>query len=226
LAAWEDYLANDNDGRPVVFIGHSQGAAMLIRLLRSQIDPDPAVRARLVSAIILGGNVVVPTGRTVGGSFAHIPACTSGTQTGCVIAYSSFPSRPPADSEFGRPGQGVSLQSGQRATKGLQVLCVNPAALTGGVGTLAPYFVATAGGSAAPWVTYPDLYTAQCRQAAGASWLEVRADGSSQDVRPRVSEELGPQWGYHLDDVNLALGNLVADVGSQVAAYEAAHTHS
>ena len=35
LSAWKDYLAHYNDGRPVIFIGHSQGAAMLIRLLRS-----------------------------------------------------------------------------------------------------------------------------------------------------------------------------------------------
>ena len=30
--------------------------------------------------------------------------------------------------------------------------------------------------------------------------------------RPVVSESLGPDWGYHVDDVNLALGDLVADV--------------
>src|ERR1039458_3676212 len=28
LAGWNDYLAHFNDGRPIVFIGHSQGAAM------------------------------------------------------------------------------------------------------------------------------------------------------------------------------------------------------
>ena len=29
----------------------------------------------------------------------------------------------------------------------------------------------------------------------------------------------GPLWGYHLNDVNLALGNLVTDVGLEEAAY-------
>ena len=42
LAGWRDYLAHDNHGRPFVLIGHSQGAAMLIRLIRSQIDANPA----------------------------------------------------------------------------------------------------------------------------------------------------------------------------------------
>ena len=40
LAGWKDYLAHDNDGRPVIFIGHSQGAANLIKLLRSQVDDN------------------------------------------------------------------------------------------------------------------------------------------------------------------------------------------
>ncbi len=33
-----------NDGRGVVVIGHSQGAAILIALLRQKVDDDPAVR--------------------------------------------------------------------------------------------------------------------------------------------------------------------------------------
>ena len=37
------------------------------------------------------------------------------------------------------------------------------------------------------------------------------ATGAS-DTRPLVTE--GPDWGYHAEDVNLALGNLVADVAS------------
>ena len=69
----------------------------------------------MVSAIIAGGNVAVPIGRDVGSTFKHLPLCTSTGQTSCVIAYSSFPELPPADSLFGRPGQGVSLQSGQTA---------------------------------------------------------------------------------------------------------------
>ena len=100
LSGWKDYLAHDNDGRPIIFIGHSQGAAMLIRLLRSQIDPNAQLRKRMVVAIILGGNVQVPTGRTVGGSFRNIPTCASPRATGCVIAYSTFGSRPPVDVEF------------------------------------------------------------------------------------------------------------------------------
>jgi hypothetical protein len=224
LSGWKDYLAHDNDGRPIVFIGHSQGAAMLIRLLQSQIDPDPSLRKLVVSAIILGGNVQVPTGAEVGGTFQNIPACQSARQTGCVIAYSSYSSPPPPTSLFGRPGQGVSLQSGQTATTGQQVLCTNPADLAGGSGPLDPYFPTasspTPGVSVTtPFVEYPDLYTAQCESSGGATWLQVNAIGAPGDTRPRVSAALGPTWGLHLDDVNLALGNLIDIVGQETAAY-------
>ena len=225
LAGWRDYLAHDNDGRPVVFIGHSQGAANLIELLRSQVDDDAALRNRMVAAVILGGNVQVAVGKTRGGTFAHIPACTATGQTGCVIAYSSFSATPPADSLFGRPGQGVSLQSDQRTRKGQQVLCTNPAALgSKGTAPLTPYFVSTSRRAGAHWVTYPGLYTGTCESKGGATWLQV--DSQPGDSRPKVAATLGPEWGLHAYDVNLALGNLVDDVGAAEAAYAAKHPAS
>jgi hypothetical protein len=224
LSGWEDYLAHDNHGRPVVFIGHSQGAAMLIRLLQQKIDPNPRQRKLMVSAIILGGNVTVPVGKTVGGSFKHVPTCTSAHQTGCVIAYSSFGSPPPAFSLFGRPGTGVSMLSNQTATAGLQVACVNPVDFSSQPAPLRPYFLtATASVTgvdvSTPWETFPGLYTAQCESQSGATTLQVTADHASSDPRPVVAASLGPIWGYHLDDVNLALGNLVSAVRAEESAY-------
>ena len=224
LAAWEDYLARDNHGRPIVFIGHSQGSAMLIKLLQTQVDPSPSLRRRMVSAILLGGNVQVPTGRVVGGTFRNIPACSAATQTRCVIAYSSFGSAPPANSLFGRAGLGVSLLSGQGGAGSQQVVCVNPVTFSSRVGRLQPYFLSATTKSTSvrvltPWVTFPGLYTTQCRQSRGASWLQVSATPVATDPRPTVSASLGPLWGYHLDDVNLALGNLVVDVALQESAY-------
>jgi hypothetical protein len=156
----------------------------------------------------------VPAGRLVGGTFKHIPACGRLGETGCVIAYSSFPSTPPADSLFGRPGQGVSLQSGQTAKRGLQVVCVNPAALSGGPATLAPVFPSLLRAASTPWVSYPGLYTARCEQGDGASWLNVTKATGPADHRPTVSEEGGPAYGYHVWDLSLAQDNLVSDVAA------------
>jgi hypothetical protein len=224
LSAWKDYLAHDNHGRPIVFIGHSQGSSVLIKLLQTQVDPSPSLRRRMVSAILLGGNVQVPVGRVVGGTFRNIPACRSASQTRCVIAYSSFGSPPPANSLFGRAGRGVSLLSGQGGAGSQQVVCVNPVTFSTGVGRLQPYFLSATARTTGvrvltPWVTFPGLYTAQCRQSGGASWLQVTATPVPADPRPTVSASLGPTWGFHLDDVNLALGNLVVDVGLQESAY-------
>ena len=212
--AWTDYLSHDNDGRPIVFIGHSQGAAMLTMLLRNQVDNDPQLRSRLISAIVLGGNVTVPVGKDVGGTFAHIPACQSPTQTGCVIAYSTFSTPPPADSLFGIPGQGVSLQSHQTAKSGLQVVCVNPGAVgaTGQV-PLHPYFPVT--GQPRLGHLPRAVHRPVRAPEAARSWLQVDTANIPGDRRPKVSPDLGPTWGLHVYDVNLALGDLINDVGQQ-----------
>jgi hypothetical protein len=189
---------------------------MSILLIERLIDEVPALRSRLLLAIILGGNVEVPTGKLAGGSFKNVPGCNRLGETGCVIAYSSFPSTPPAGALFARPGQGVSLQSGQTATHGLEVLCTNPAALAGGSATLDPYFPSL-GSEPTPWVTFPGLYNARCEQAGGASWLDVTKATGASDHRPTVTEHDGPLWGYHADDVNLALGNLLSDVAAAEA---------
>ena len=217
LSDWQYYLAHDNAGRPIIFLGHSQGAAMLIRLISEQIDPNPALVKRTVVAILAGGNLQVPTGGTVGATFKHISLCTSLAVTGCAIAYSTFGSPPPSDSLFGRPGTGVSLMSLETTSSGQQVACVNPAAISGGSGPLSPYFRV---GGAVPWVTYPNLYTASCMTSGGATWLQVNATHLSGDTRPAVKATLGPTWGYHVYDVNLALGNLVSDVAMLESAYK------
>ena len=205
LAAWQDYLVNDNHGRGVVFLGHSQGAGVLIQLLRQTVDPNPKVRQLLVSAVILGGNVTVKRGSDIGGDFQHIPACRATTQTGCVIAYSSFAAAPPPATQlFGRPGTGP--RAGQAQDSDRQVLCVNPAAPSGGSAPVTSYFptlrfpglLGTVAGpvpkAATTWVSYPDRYMAQCTTANGATWLQITPvaerppTGRDPDPRP----DLGP----------------------------------
>lgn len=234
--AWRDYLAHDNHGRGVVLIGHSQGAGMLTRLIKQEIDGKPKVRRLLTSALLLGGNIVVPHGRDVGGDFKHIPACRAATQTGCVVAYSTFDHAPPANAIFGRVDAGFNHVHGDTPTKS-EVLCVNPAALRGGKATVHAYFPAHLDlgvlGASFPagaldfaptgWVSFPGLYRAECRTENGASWLQVDDQRAPGDVRPALIDTLGPTWGLHLVDVNITEGDLVKLVGHQAAAW--AHKH-
>jgi hypothetical protein len=226
-SAWRDYLRHHNRGRGVVLIGHSQGTYMLRQLVKSEIDRRPKVRRRLVSALLLGGNVLVKKGRDSGGDFRHIRACRAARQVGCVIAYSAFYGTPPADSRFGRATDRLGLVA-DPATQ--EVLCTNPAALGGGSGELEPYFStapfagplgAVTGKPPASvssrWISVPGQYRASCRRAGGAVWLGVTA--APGDPRPAVTESLGHTWGLHLYDVNLPLGNLVDVVRRQAGAY-------
>jgi hypothetical protein len=225
--AWRDYLRRHNRGRGVVLIGHSQGTYMLRELVRREIDRRPRVRRRLISALLLGGNVLVRKGRRAGGDFRNVPACGRPRQTGCVVAYSAFSETPSASAIFGRATTRFPGASGDPSEQ--EVLCTNPAALRGGSAVLETLFrtVRFPGliGAVAdeppdaptPWAAIPRRYTARCRSEGGASWLHVSAIPG--DPRPAVSQTLGPDWGLHLYDMNLALGDLVALVRRQAAAY-------
>jgi hypothetical protein len=141
-AAWRYYLAHDNGNHGIVLIGHSQGSSILIELIRREIEGTP-LQSRIVSAFLIGapGGILVPRGRDAGGTFARIPICRAATQTGCVVAYSSFRNTAPpaASTRFGRSDDST-----------LVAACTNPAALGGGEAALNGYFDAT-GGTALPF---------------------------------------------------------------------------
>jgi hypothetical protein len=234
LTAFEEYLARYNDGRGFVLIGHSQGSAMLEQLIKEQIDPNPALRKKLVSAILLGGNVLVPKGKPVGAMFKNVPACENAAQTHCVVAYSSFLEEPPNPSYFGRVAS--PLLGGTVSEEELEndeVLCVNPSLLVQSnhagpllryestepfPGLLGEYVKAPK--ASTPWVAYPGQYTGQCERANGATWLQLTDVGGPQDKREQIEEVLGPLWGTHLEDVNVALGNLVGLTAIEAGAYQ------
>ncbi|MGH2873722.1 MAG: DUF3089 domain-containing protein [Solirubrobacteraceae bacterium] len=223
-AAFETYLHRYSHGRGFVLIGHSQGSFVLEQLIAKTIDRNAALRRRLVSAILLGGDVLVKRGRETGGSFRHVPACRSADALGCVIAFSTFDAPVPADSLFGRT-----------TVAGDQVLCTNPGALGGGPAVLDPIFpsapfapgtlIAAAIGLlhvtqpsvATEWVSEPGAYAARCSSVGGASVLQITPRGGAQLPTPSPDAA----WGLHLLDAQIALGNLLADVRSEAAAYAA-----
>jgi Protein of unknown function (DUF3089) len=222
-AAWKEYLARYNKGRGFVLIGHSQGTSRLIGLIQKQIDGNRAVRRRLLSAILLGGNVTVRKGSDRGGSFKNIAACRSSTQLGCVVAYSSFNATPPDDSIFGRA-----------ADPNQEVLCTNPAALGGGSATLdsiipsKPYARGSLIGAGIqllrfplPKVSTPFLeataaFSAQCETGNNANVLQV----TSLPGTPTPTPSPSASWGLHLMDMNVAQGDLVKLVRSEAKAFE------
>ena len=224
--AWNYYLDHDNKGRGFILVGHSQGSFILDELIRKEIDGKP-VQSRMVSAILLGATLSVPRGKDVGGSFQHIPLCHSASQTGCVITYVSFRSTvpPPENTRFGRV-----------ADPQMVAACTNPAALAGGRGELHGY-LSTDGRTIVgttkpkpwvtpdrpietPWVSVPGLLTAECKSNESATYLEVTVHADPSGARTGdIIGDLTPDWGLHLVDFNIAMGNLVDIVGEQVKAW-------
>jgi hypothetical protein len=230
--AWNHYLQHDNQGRGVVLIGHSQGSFVLAELIRREIDGKP-IQSRLVSAILMGATMMVPKGRDVGGTFKNIPVCKAAAQTGCLITFVSFRSTmpPPANTLFGRA-----------ASPELAAACTNPAALGGGSGQLhaylngdgrtvvgpgpRPQWVAPDRAFETPYVSVPGLLTAECKTNEHATYLEVTVHGNPADPRTDdiggdlgAGKQIQANWGLHLIDVHLAIGNLVDIVGQQTRAY-------
>lgn len=229
-AAWRDYLAHDNHGRGVVLISHSQGTWMLRRLITGEIDPKASERRLLVSGLLLGGNVTVAKGKDVGGDFKHVRACRSSTQTGCVVAYSTYDQTPPPNTIFGGSTASDAFW-GITPKSGTQVLCTNPAALGGGSAKLDGYIPTTSfpgvlGAEAkletgdlpkvpTPWIHIRNGYTAHCSSAGGAHVLRVQEVPGGRHLNP----EPDATWGLHLSDAFIAQGNLVDLVERQTAAY-------
>ena len=233
LDAWNYYLEHDNKGRGVVLIGHSQGSGVLTQLIKSEIDGKP-IQSRTVSALLLGTSLPVPKGKDVGGAFKSMPLCHSATQTGCVITYASFRANipPPANSRFGKV-QGENMVSA----------CTNPAALGGGSGELHAYLGSKGSGLTSseaaprpwvnppqeintPFVSVPGLLTAECVSNDKGSYLAITVHGNPEDPRTDdipgdivVGGQVFADWGLHLIDVNLAIGNLIDIVGQESKAY-------
>jgi hypothetical protein len=230
--AWRHYLEHDNRGRGVVLIGHSQGSYILGELIRQEIDGKPA-QSRLVSALLLGATMSVASGKYIGGSFQKIPLCQKQGQVGCVVTYVSFRSTspPPANTRFGKVTE-----------PGLVGACTNPAALGGGTAPLHAYLAAEGrtitGTSTAPkwvvperaidtpWVSVPGLLSARCTSNEHATYLEITVNGNASDPRTDniygdlgVGTQILTDWGLHLVDVNLGMGNLVEIVKQQSRAW-------
>jgi hypothetical protein len=226
VAAWRDYLANRNQGRPFVLIGHSQGTLHLIQLIAREIEPNPAVHARMRLAILPGFNVLVPEGKLVGGDFKKTPLCSKPAQTGCAIAWTSYREKnaPPAGAIFGF------------ATKpGMTVACVNPArpGTKGWVGLDSywparssypvpggPFSWSAEGDPPTPWVHVKGLNSGRCVNDGPRGYFSVRTNADPGDKRTdRIGGEVGaaglfiPGWGMHLADTSLVQGDLVRLVG-------------
>lgn len=230
-AAWQDYLRRDNKGRGVVLIGHSQGSSILKQLIAGYIEGQP-IQRNIIAAYLPGTNLAVPAGQAVGGDFKSMPICTKAGQYGCAVTYVTFraDAPPPENSRFGKVPQ-----------PGMVAACVNAAALNGGKAVTDAIFGATGAGTASatqpgwasvgpavttPFVKVPGLISAECVQRNGFGYLAVTVNADPKD--PRTDTIVGDvvangtilkDWGLHLIDMPVEMGNLVELADAQAKAW-------
>lgn len=206
--AFLHYMGSYNHGRKVVLIGHSQGAEMVVRLLRNYFDNDPQLRARLLFGMPIGGTVQAPIGRTAGATFRNLPYCTRNGERGCIIAYNSY-----------RRSAG-SFSHIEEAAPGNEMICVNPASI-GQPGrsvflqTYVPQHsdLVTVDGVATPFVRYRDLYSGRCASDNGYRYLEITQAPNPTGLRkpPLDLDEwkFGTKMGTHIADLQFTQGDLI-----------------
>ena len=101
--AFEYYLKNFNEGRPIIIASHSQGSLHAIRLLKEFFDDKPLTK-KLVCAYIVGYQIEK-------NAFKKLPLGNRPDQTNCFVGWRSYAK--------GEIPKGVALENGNS-------LCVNP----------------------------------------------------------------------------------------------------
>jgi hypothetical protein len=208
LAAFDWFIAHADKHRPIVLVGHSQGAYLLLRLLKERVAGTP-LAGRIAAVYIAGW----PVSKTHDLPLMGLAACSGPAQAGCIMSWQSYgePAAPPRI----LPGfvAATALDGGNRLD--VPPLCTNP--LTGGAPGAAP--ASANHGTFAPSedlasaTLRPGLVPAQC-DANGLLLI-----GDPPDLGPFVL----PGNNYHVYDIMLFWQNLREDVRERVAVWRQAH---
>jgi len=86
LAAFDNYMATRNEGRPFILAGHSQGAMHVMSLIKDRISGTVA-STQMIAAYALGWTV---SNRHEISRFENVHACESANDTGCIVSWMSF----------------------------------------------------------------------------------------------------------------------------------------
>lgn len=81
-SAFEFYMSNYNNGRPIVIASHSQGSTHAKRLLKEFFDNKPLAN-KLVAAYVVG-MAIDPS------DYSQLKACATPNATGCICAWRTY----------------------------------------------------------------------------------------------------------------------------------------
>jgi hypothetical protein len=202
--AFDYFLAQAGEDKPIVLAGHSQGARHVLELLRERIAGTP-VQDRIAMVYAIGWPVSVDHDMPALG----LRPCMTEEQAGCIMSWSSF-------GEPAHPGQWLEHYRGSpgfdsRPRGDSKILCTNP--ITGTAGGQAP-------ASTNLGTLVPDEKLQSGELVPGA--VPARCDrrgllliGDPPELGPYVL----PGNNYHVYDIPLFWRNVQADVNRRVSAW-------
>ena len=200
-AAFLYYLENDNQGRPILLAGFSQGADLCLRLLKDCFA-DPAVNDLLVACYAIGWRIT----QEELAAYPHLRFAEGKQDTGVIIAFNS---------------EAEDVNDSLLVPAGTKSLCINPLNWrTDGVPA------DKAENLGACFTDYSGAIVTEIPQLTGAYIDETRGTLKVPDVNPEDYPpvlSLFDQGVYHLYDYQFFYRNLQENVGERLAAYLASH---
>lgn len=205
--AFTAFLARRTPGRPFLLAAHSQGAALLSRLLTRRVSATP-LRDQLVAAWIIGSGL---THEGLARDAPDVPACAGPLDVGCVVAWN-------ARSPDNKPG-GIELWY----PAGEHRVCTNPLS---GVGEGGPVPASADLGAVFLQSPKPTLRPGLADAACVDGTLRVQLHGKvPRDLPSRILDWAMGAGNYHPIEYELFWSNIRANAAERVGAWESTHPH-
>ncbi|MGA9581794.1 MAG: DUF3089 domain-containing protein [Allosphingosinicella sp.] len=204
-AAFEQFLEEAPQDRPIILAGHSQGSLHLMRLLAERVAGKPVAK-RVVAAYVIGWPVSV----TADLPSLGLPACGKREQAGCVVSWQSFSE--PADPKQVTDVYDKSAGATGISRAGSPMLCTNP--LTGSPGGEAP-----AAANLGTLVPNETLTQGELKAPGVPARCDVRGFLLIGENAPDLGPYVLPGNNYHVYDYALFWSNLRSDAAARVAAF-------
>jgi len=200
--AFTEFLSRRSPGRPLLLAGHSQGAALIQRLLVRRISGSP-LRDQLVGAWIIGSGL---THEALKREAPDIPACAGPTDVGCVVAWN-------ARSPENVPGS-IDLYYPKEEHR----VCTNPLS---GVGEGGPMPANKNLGAVFLQSPDPEPRPGLADAACIDGTLRVHLYGKvPRDFASRILDGVMGKGNYHPIEFELFWSNIRANASERVAAWE------
>lgn len=203
-AAFQTYLDEYGEDRPIVLAGFSQGADLSIRLMKDFFD-DPELNGRLVACYAIGWRIT----QEELDEFPHLKTAQSAEDTGVIV---SFNTEDPA------------VTGSLTVPEGVKTLGINP--LNWRADSEPADKSLNLG---ACFTDYSGAVTEEIPQLTGAYLDPERGTLKVTDISPSdypPSLDLFEEGVYHLYDYQFFYMNLRENVETRIGAYAAEHTEA